>query len=247
MGEKVSVVRRCKNIRDRVYDREQLPDAVFRGEVLKLITPDCTLVDIGCGRRAEFLHLMAPHVRKAYGIDLEVTERSINQNVEMLPGEAEAIPLCDETADIITMINVAEHLLNPRKVLLECKRVLKPGGGCMITTPNKYHPPILFGRAIPHRIRQWINVLITDTNVEDTFPAYYLANSSHALRCLASSTGLSVVNVRYLSNHPEYFMFSTCFYRCAVSVERNILQRETFAPLRQQILCHLEKAGGGKS
>ncbi len=241
MSDKTSTVRRCKDIRDRFYDRNQLPGAVFIREFMCLLSSESTILDIGCGREPLFLHKVSPVVKKAYGIDLEVTAPVVEGNVEVLNGNAEALPLSDQSVDVIAMVNVAEHLPNPGKVLLECKRVLKQGGILMLTTPSKYHLPIVLGRAVPHRIRQWANTVITETEVEDTFPAYYRANSSRALRRLAASAGLHAASIRYLSNHPQYFMFSTLAYRCAVVFERYVLRRRLFGCFRQQILCQLVK------
>lgn len=238
MGNRVSTIRKCKNIRDQIYDREQLPGTIFKREVLELISPESTIADIGCGREASFLRSLSSCVKKAYGVDLEISETIIDGNMQIMYGDAEAIPLRDHSVDVIILVNLVEHLRNPKRVFLECKRILKPGGSLVLTTPCKFHPPILFGRAIPHRIRQWANLIITGTKKEDTFPAYYKANSAGDLCRLGSSAGLSVVSSRYLSNHPQYFMFSTFFYRCAVSVERHVLQQEAFRWFRQQIFCH---------
>lgn len=241
MSDKTSTVRRCKNIRDRLYDRDQLPPAVFNREFMRVVSSESAILDIGCGRDALFLRRVSPLVKKAYGIDPEVITPVTDGNMEVLNGSAEAMPFSDQSVDVITMGNVAEHLPNPGKVLLECKRVLKPGGILLLTAPSKYHLPIILGRAIPHRIRQWANSVITETKVEDTFPAYYRANSARALRRLAASVGLQAASIRYLSNHPQYFMFSTFAYRCAVVFERYVLRRRLFSCFRQQILCQLVK------
>lgn len=243
LSKKESTIRKCKNIRDRVYAREQLPPSILRREVFKLLLPESTILDIGCGCEASFLHSLSARVKKAYGIDMEISETIISENIELIPGDAEAIPLQDHSVDVITLIDVAEHLLNPKQVFLECKRLLKPGGSLILLTTCKFHPPILFGRAIPHFMRQWANLIITGTKREDTFPTYYKANSAGALHRLGSSTGLRVVYIRYLTSHPQYFMFSTFFYRCAVAVERYVLQREAFSWLRQEILCRLRSPG----
>lgn len=239
MSNKVSTIRKCKNIRDRIYDREQRPGAIFKRELLKLVSPESTIVDIGCGREASFLRSVSSCVKEAYGIDLEISETIIDGNMQIMYGDAEAIPLRDHSVDVITLINVAEHLHDPKRVFLECKRILKPSGSLILMTPNKFCHTVLFGRAFPHRIRQWANLVITGTPRKDTFPAYYKANSAGALRRLGSLAGLSVVSIRYLSYHPGHFMFSTFLYRCAVAVERHVLQREAFRWFRQGIFCHL--------
>jgi len=244
MSNKQSTIRKCKNIRDRVYDREQLPRAVFKREVLKLISPESIIADIGCGHKATVLRQLSSYARKGYGIDLEISETFIDGNIQIMHGNAEALPLQDHSVDVITMGNVVEHLPDPKRVLMECKRVLRPGGSLILITPRKFYPPILFGRAFPQFIRKRVNFIITGTKHEDTFPAYYRANSAGALRRLGASTGLSVESIRYLSQHPQYLMFSTIIYRCAVAIERHIFQIKTFQRLRPIIFCHFKSPTG---
>jgi ubiquinone/menaquinone biosynthesis C-methylase UbiE len=234
-------VRRCKAIRDRIYDRNEIGITIFKREILNFVSPESTLIDIGCGQKAEFLHSLSPYVKKAYGIDPVISENIVNGNMQIINGYAEAIPLTDKTVDIITMINVSEHLRDPELVFLECRRILKPGGSLFLIAPCKFYPLIFLGRAIPHCIRKRINQIITSTEREETFPSYYRANSSRALHRLSTSVGLSVVSIKYLSNHPEYFMFSIFIYRCAVAIERFVLKQEAFSCFRHQIFGHLMK------
>lgn len=241
MVEEISTNRRCKNIRDRIFDPNQKPGAIFKREMLELVSPDTTLLDLGCGRRATFLRSLSPFIKKGFGVDLDIFETVIKDNIEMLKGNAEAIPLPNHSIDVITMINVVEHFQNPRRVFLDCQRVLKPGGSLVLITPNKYYPPILIGRAVPHRLRQWANVHMTGTKSEDTFPTYYRANSAKMLLKIGLSTGLNLSSVKYLSNHPAYFMFSTVVYRCASAVELYVLKHEPFRWFRQQIFCRFIK------
>src|SRR4030042_1858982 len=45
-------------------------------------------------------------------------------------------PLPSKTFDIIILTDVLEHLLDPKKVLTECRRLLKHNGSVIITVPN---------------------------------------------------------------------------------------------------------------
>jgi SAM-dependent methyltransferase len=50
---------------------------------------------------------------------------------------SEKLPLADESVDCILCADVIEHLLHsPKFALQEFARVLKPGGVCIVTTPN---------------------------------------------------------------------------------------------------------------
>ena len=243
MRKKESTIRKCKNIRDQTYDRDQLANAVFKRKVLELISPESTVLDLGCGRKASFLHSLSCSIKNGYGLDLEVYKTTIDGNIQIMHGDSEAIPLRDQSVDVITLINVVEHLRDPERTFSECKRVLVPGGSLVLMTPNKSYPPILIGRLFPHSIRQWANLAITGTQDEDTFPTYYRANSVGALSNVASLTGLGVTDVQYLSDHPRYFMFSTLVYRFAVIIDRHVLERKAFRRFRARIFCHFINGG----
>jgi len=47
-----------------------------------------------------------------------------------------AFPLADATADVVVANQVIEHILDPIKFSREIHRILRPGGRCVITTPN---------------------------------------------------------------------------------------------------------------
>jgi 2-polyprenyl-3-methyl-5-hydroxy-6-metoxy-1,4-benzoquinol methylase len=50
--------------------------------------------------------------------------------------DEEKFPFEDESFDIIYCGEIIEHLFNPDRLLEEIRRTLKPGGRCIITTPN---------------------------------------------------------------------------------------------------------------
>jgi len=66
---------------------------------------------------------------------------------------AAAIPVDDNTFDIVLMSEVLEHLENPEEVLSECYRVLKKGGTLILTVPFLYAI-----HADPYDFQRWTDV-----------------------------------------------------------------------------------------
>jgi len=235
---------RCKDIRDRFYPEDDRPAEVFFRRAMALGRPDVDLVEVGCGRTGGFLQRLAPHFRRVYGFDPEVPSVSQEGNIQLSPGFAEHLDLPDASVDVVISIDVVEHLDDPKTSFSEFLRVLRPGGRILLITPNKMHPPLLAARLLSHRTRQVVNGWTTGTHADDTFRTFYRLNSAAAFKALARALAMKVISVDYVSNHPEYLMFSRLSYRIGVSLERAMLSKPSFAFLRQLIFADLQKPGG---
>lgn len=105
----------------------------FQGHCIRQQLSDCAaavgrcdcIVDVGSGEFAPFKSLFD---HKTYvGID-----RFESADVT---GDAGALPIASEKADLILCTEVLEHLPEPRHALAEMRRVLAPGGVLILTTP----------------------------------------------------------------------------------------------------------------
>jgi ubiquinone/menaquinone biosynthesis C-methylase UbiE len=232
---------KCKDIRDRFYPVDERPSEILLSRVLKLGGADKDLVEVGCGRVPHFLRYTTSSYRFVYGVDPEVAEPFQEGNLRVAKGFAETLDLPDESVDVLVSTDVVEHLSDPRKALAESMRVLRPGGKILVITPNKNHPPLFAARLLSHGLRQKINGFVTGTKDEDTFPTFYRLNSVPDVKRLAHEMGLKVVAAEYLSNHPQYLMFSRVCYRVGITLERGLLNKRPLAFLRQYIFAELEK------
>jgi 2-polyprenyl-3-methyl-5-hydroxy-6-metoxy-1,4-benzoquinol methylase len=70
------------------------------------------------------------------------------------------IPFNDEKFDYIIMLDVLEHVVDPRRIISETKKMLNEGGKLIISLPNDYH--------ILNKIRFVFNKHLT----EDPFAPY---------------------------------------------------------------------------
>ncbi len=110
----------------------------------KGIKPDSVVADIGCGPGVLISKL--PKNKLTYAVDVSeqtvrfATElnKKLGRNVKGVAALAEKLPFKDNTFDCVFMIEVIEHMPPEleAKALSEVKRVLKPGGQFILTTPN---------------------------------------------------------------------------------------------------------------
>jgi SAM-dependent methyltransferase len=85
------------------------------------------VVDIGCGQ-SQFRDLLAPHA--ACGIDFyPYAGAKIVADLNM------RLPLKDDSCDAAVLSNVLEHIYEPRSLLAETRRILKPDGIMLVVVP----------------------------------------------------------------------------------------------------------------
>jgi len=231
---------KCLEIRNRWYPKPQWPGEIYCKEIQSRSAD--VLLEIGCGWRAQMLRRATDWFRWKIGIDPDCRPLpDCEPSICLLSGDAAALPLKDESVDVIALNNVVEHLAYPERVFRECNRVLRPNGTLLIFTVNRMFPPIALARFLPHKIRVFLNWFTSGTAHEDTFPALYRANSIHDLRRLGEAAGLRPVTLRYISHHPVYLLFSPIVYRAGVLIERVIRRADRLAWLRHMILARFEK------
>jgi ubiquinone/menaquinone biosynthesis C-methylase UbiE len=106
----------------------------------------CRLLDLGCGTGALF-EQVARKADTAFGIDF--SDVAIAKSRKRVPDAGFSLasvmdlPFRDSCLDMLIGSEVLEHLPDDRKALAEWRRVLKPGGRLIATTPAHPH---LWGR-----------------------------------------------------------------------------------------------------
>lgn len=124
-----------------VFDELPLWAAPFGLKLLDNIRfkKDITVLDIGFGAGFPLteLAMRLGETCKIYGIDpweaaIKRTEKKIKlygiQNIEIIRGVAEQIPLKNESIDLITSNNGINNVSDLSKTLSECSRIMKKGG-----------------------------------------------------------------------------------------------------------------------
>jgi ubiquinone/menaquinone biosynthesis C-methylase UbiE len=135
------------------------------------LRPGEVLVDIGTGRGEMLAVAVEMGAARAIGVEysptaVEMARRTldahaVSDRAEVLPVDARRIPIPDATADLVTMVDVVEHLA-PKELadtLQEVHRIIAPGGRVFVhTMPNRriYSATYRVQRALlPSRWRSW--------------------------------------------------------------------------------------------
>ena len=105
--------------------------------------PNCRLLDIGCGWEARLLRTVEPYIAEGIGVDFKAPRIDEPRLKTYEMTLADRLPFEDASFDFITMLAVMEHLENDEQILRECVRLLKRGGGVLITVPSRYAKPVL--------------------------------------------------------------------------------------------------------
>jgi SAM-dependent methyltransferase len=101
---------------------------------------DRDVLEAGCGE-GYGADLIADVARRVIGLDYDESAvahvRARYPRVDMRHGNLAALPLADESVDVVVNFQVIEHLWDQGQFVAECRRVLRPGGLLLMSTPNR--------------------------------------------------------------------------------------------------------------
>ncbi len=111
---------------------------MIKQEVAKNVTKDIKFIDLGC-KDGYLLDKAKELSLDVYGCDISDSVIKVldKQDFNMKKVDLEkTLPYKDKTFDIITCLQVIEHLTNPEHLIEEISRILKPDGLLILSTPN---------------------------------------------------------------------------------------------------------------
>lgn len=112
-------------------------------KILAHILPGSVVVDIGCGHTPHLLNRLQHYIKHGYGIDPLIRNKTFPKFKLLSQLLADKVPLRSSLADFVTMAAVLEHVDQPKAILAEAYRILKPGGKLLLTTPSHLNKPLL--------------------------------------------------------------------------------------------------------
>lgn len=125
------------------FDRDWTLEHLHRYLLACELAAGKTVLDIACGDGYGSA-MLARHAAQVTGVDIDTptVERArgkyVADNLRFLQGSATDIPLDDDSVDLVISFETIEHLMEQDRMLYEIRRVLRPEGFLLISSPDKY-------------------------------------------------------------------------------------------------------------
>ncbi len=115
--------------------RRAILESFLQGIIEKIKIENPRILDVGCGTGAN-LEMLA-NFGEAEGVDVsdDALEFCRLKNLKATKGLAEELPFADESFDVVTALDVVEHLDDDIAGLKEMHRILKKDGRTLIFVP----------------------------------------------------------------------------------------------------------------
>lgn len=125
------------------YSRKLLNEHLTRYNLASEYVKGKIVVEMGCGMGYGTYAMSQNGAKKVYGIDIdksaiEFAIKNYNHSsITYLNESATKSSITANYADVVIAFEVIEHLQNPRELINEVLRILKPGGTFILSTPNR--------------------------------------------------------------------------------------------------------------
>lgn len=166
------------------------------------------ILDMGCGAGGKSVYYLSLGAASVTGVDIVehyrreaesfAKEKGFAEKFRFIIGDAGNLDFPDASFDTIIMNDFFEHAANPKRILTEAVRLIKPGGGIYINFPPYYHP---FGAHLSDAVNiPWVHLF---------FPDKALINVYKQLVC-GMPDGKKRINLRISTDGEgnEYFSYT---------------------------------------
>lgn len=117
---------------------------IARYEFALPLVEGARVLDVACGS-GYGSYEMANRGRAAMVVGVDISQSAIEyccshyqaKNLEFIKGDATSLEFPDDSFDTVVSFETIEHLADIEGYLDEIYRVTKPGGACLVSTPNK--------------------------------------------------------------------------------------------------------------
>ena len=131
---------------DRYWSAETTPHYTPSHELAALLAatagPADRVLDVGCGAGNSYAPAIAERVASYKGVDASAAAVELARAAGLdatVIDDAASLPFPDDDFDLAVCIEVFEHLFEPHHAAAEIRRVLRPGGRLVASTPNSLY------------------------------------------------------------------------------------------------------------
>jgi SAM-dependent methyltransferase len=97
------------------------------------------VLELGCGFAARNLFAIEDRASSLVAVDFNLSD-AVKNHPKFVALESNidgALPqMANRKFDVILLISVLEHLEDPLRILVECKKILRPGGVLLVNVPT---------------------------------------------------------------------------------------------------------------
>jgi 2-polyprenyl-3-methyl-5-hydroxy-6-metoxy-1,4-benzoquinol methylase len=146
------------------------------------------IADIGCGQ-GDLYSYVKTRFASYVGVDaVQYEDFPSGAEFCLLDLDSGTIPIPAASADVVTAVEVIEHLENPREFMRKLVALVKPGGWVIVTTPNQLSFLSLLTLVLKKRFQAFQDV---------HYPAHLTALLEIDLRRIGRECQLSDLDVEY--------------------------------------------------
>jgi 2-polyprenyl-3-methyl-5-hydroxy-6-metoxy-1,4-benzoquinol methylase len=170
------------------------------------------LLDVGCGS-GTLLGLMKQRGFRGVGVDFSAEAASLAEaenGVRVVVGSLADAAFLDQSFDIVTLFHVMEHVANPRNVLAEVFRILRPNGAVVVQVPS---------------IDSWQFKLFGAKWYGLDIPRHVIDYSNHAMLKLLIDSGFVPHRIRHFNLRDNAPAFASSLFPSLDPVSRAVRYR----------------------
>ena len=205
--------KKTKYFEEEYYKNQSLIRFFFIKKYLKVKHP--SLLDLGAGT-GRFIHYVSKYCKKVVGVDFSNSQLKykLSKNTSFLADEpVNFINQKKLEFNIITLNNVIEHALKPKKILLNLKQKIKKNTFVLVSIPNDFstHQKFLIKKKLVSK-KYWLS-----------FPDHLNYFDSKSFHKYIESLGYTVVDE--ITDFPvELFLFEKSFNYVDKDMGKNVHQ-----------------------
>ena len=237
-------VRSVQSLRDRFYpvqvDGNRSRDGTLQFYNWVRAIPaaqNARVLNLGASASTDVERRMRGRFATLVGVDIDPAVKENGDLDEAYVTDGVNLPFSNATFDLVYSDWTLEHVSDPRGLVNDVFRVLRPGGAFMFRTPNVYHYVPLVGRLTPHSFHVLVAQHVRSSVVPEPWRTFYRVNTPRKARRLLSAAGFGDIEINGIEPEPSYLAFHGLAFLAGIGYERILNSASVFAPLRHVILA----------